>query len=98
MSTTYVALSLGASETGVVTSYLVEDYSIIHNIIYKTTITGFYILTVYIMDWYITSNREGLSEFRYSLYKLIPKALVVLIILNGLYLTINNIYVIYYMI
>lgn len=95
LTTTYVALSLGGVESGYVASNIIYNYSIINNILYKTIITVLYLSTIYIMDKYIEYNSSDMSENQYNFYKLIPTSLIILIIFNGVYLTINNLYVIY---
>lgn len=90
LATTYVVLGLGGVETSQIPAYLINNYNVYYNIVYKLLITIGYLTIVYIMDTYIESKKYKISDRKYYFYSKIPVSLLYLIVLNGLYLTIHN--------
>lgn len=98
--TTYIAINLGASEANILVRYVINNFGFTGFFLLKILITLYIITSLYWLDNEVEKRlkKYDVNNIVYGFCMGSPKVTVYLIILAGILLTINNIYIIYLLI
>lgn len=97
ITTTYIALENGAVEMNTAARYIIQTYGYISITIYKLILTLILLIIPVLIsityDEYIRADID--KRYIHSFFRYLPKILIYIIAITGIFLTINNTYTIY---